>query len=396
MDFKLLLQKTRDKIQIYPSSQYQIKVQNETFTLYRMQQQKFNTMYNQLIKNKTKAGDILEYLKPNNADISIPQLNMFIALYKTETTNKKQLIAKLQFINNHTVRDKQEDDNIINEKQFIQYSTGTMNIDQMNQSMKYIQQYDISYLIKNIKLQDQNIFERYIQILQQCQLIEKHSAVINNYLYTASQTIIPRIIYKSFQILINYPQQYKVINACAYIFQLPLCYLIDEERDISREDIDNVYPLIIDQNNKDIHLKTRQGKEIHKIISDQKDSNNIIHHINSNEFDNRLSNLVEITISEDEKQQINEYMKDKTYTQIVKHQYIHRILNFTYQPQFFNNALDLQYFEQNNTFYKVFINKHINNPQKMIYELINSIDTAPQYESQRLINHMINRIEREL
>ncbi|CAL5981015.1 Conserved_hypothetical protein [Hexamita inflata] len=126
MDFKLLLQKTRDKIQIYPSSQYQIKVQNETFTLYRMQQQKFNTMYNQLIKNKTKAGDILEYLKPNNADISIPQLNMFIALYKTETTNKKQLITKLQFINNHTVRDKQEDDNIINEKQFIYYSTGTM------------------------------------------------------------------------------------------------------------------------------------------------------------------------------------------------------------------------------------------------------------------------------
>ena len=46
-------------------------------------------MYNQLIKNKTKAGDILEYLKQNNADISIPQLNMFIALYKTETTNKK-------------------------------------------------------------------------------------------------------------------------------------------------------------------------------------------------------------------------------------------------------------------------------------------------------------------
>ena len=60
---------------------------------------------------------------------------------------------------------------------------------------------------------------------------------------------------------------------------------------------------------------------MHKIIADQQDSSNIIHHINSNEFDNRLQNLIEITISPEEKT----FMQKETsnpeykYTQVVKH-----------------------------------------------------------------------------
>ena len=37
-----------------------------------MSREEFSSKYNKLIKNKTKAETILEYLKPNTAYISIP------------------------------------------------------------------------------------------------------------------------------------------------------------------------------------------------------------------------------------------------------------------------------------------------------------------------------------
>ena len=63
-----------------------------------MSREEFSSKYNKLIKNKTKAEDILKYLKPNTANISIPQLNMFLACYKSESTTKKELTKKLQFL----------------------------------------------------------------------------------------------------------------------------------------------------------------------------------------------------------------------------------------------------------------------------------------------------------
>ena len=140
---------------------------------------------------------------------------------------------------------------------------------------------------------------------------------------------------------------------------------------------------------------------MHKIIAEQQDSSNIIHHINSNEFDNRLQNLIEITISPEEKTFMQKEMKSRTsnpeykYTQVVKHQYIHRILNFIYPGRFFNNSVDLAYFDENNSFYKVFLNKHINNPEKMLYEYVNSTDVTSIYDSQKLINHIITEFERK-
>ena len=62
---------------------------------------------------------------------------------------------------------------------------------------------------------------------------------------------------------------------------------------------------------------------------------------------------------------------------------------------FFNNAIDLTYFDENNSFYKVFLNKHINNPEKMLYEYVNSTDITTVYDSQKLLNYIINRFDRD-
>ena len=43
-------------------------------------------------------------------------------------------------------------------------------------------------------------------IINQCDQIFQHAAIMDPSLVTAAQVLIPRIIFKSFQILINYPK----------------------------------------------------------------------------------------------------------------------------------------------------------------------------------------------
>ena len=91
------------------------------------------------------------------------------------------------------------------------------------------------------------------------------------------------------------------------------------------------------------------------------DSNNIIHHINANEFQNLRSNLVEISITEEELKHFGE-----DFTPFKKHAMIHRIFNTEYVMQFFDNCIALKPFNADPyTFYIDFIKNHINDPKKL-------------------------------
>lgn len=45
------------------------------------------------------------------------------------------------------------------------------------------------------------------------------------------------------------------------------------------------------------------------------------------------------------------------------------ILNSEYECMFFDSCIDLKFFDDNNSFYKVFVLNNINNPKKMEYEM---------------------------
>ena len=52
----------------------------------------------------------------------------------------------------------------------------------------------------------EQLVEYYIKIINQCDQIFQHAAIMDPSLVTGAQVLIPRIIFKSFQILINYPK----------------------------------------------------------------------------------------------------------------------------------------------------------------------------------------------
>ena len=62
-------------------------------------------------------------------------------------------------------------------------------------------------------------------MIKYCVQIKNAEIVVDPYLYEEACTTIPIIIFKSFEILINYPTEYKLVPALLDVFMIPLCYL---------------------------------------------------------------------------------------------------------------------------------------------------------------------------
>ena len=50
------------------------------------------------VSTKSKAGDLITYLKPKDANISEEQLKMFISCYSSESQIKRELLQILSII----------------------------------------------------------------------------------------------------------------------------------------------------------------------------------------------------------------------------------------------------------------------------------------------------------
>ena len=142
------------------------------------------------------------------------------------------------------------------------------------------------------------------------------------------------IIFKSFQILLiaGGRTDMKITECIAYIFQIPICYVSDDDL--------TALPLILTGSKPDHHLcvQTLSGDVyMHKqLFPNQKDTRNIIHHINCNEFYNLRSNLIEIVITPEEK----EFFGDK-YNSFTKHMHIHDIFNSEMHDTCYPNCVNL-------------------------------------------------------
>ena len=73
-----------------------------------------------------------------------------------------------------------------------------------------------------------------------------------------------------------------------------------------------VQPLLINHTNQDIHLINNQNRHVHKVVSQQINSQNILHHLDSNELNNKRSNLIEITVSPEEAEYMEPIMSGRT------------------------------------------------------------------------------------
>jgi len=82
-----------------------------------------------------------------------------------------------------------------------------------------------------------------------------------------------------------------------------------------------------------VHLCDCNGKHLHKHVP-QANTSNIIHHINSNEFDNRPENLIEITVSNEERRHFGDQ-----YNSFTKHFNIHEIFNSEFNIKHFENTI---------------------------------------------------------
>jgi hypothetical protein len=59
----------------------------------------------------------------------------------------------------------------------------------------------------------------------------KYKGIIDDDLLYAAIHIIPLVIFKSFQILINYPN-YKTCECLLFVFQIPICYTCDIDTEL--------------------------------------------------------------------------------------------------------------------------------------------------------------------
>ena len=68
-------------------------------------------------------------------------------------------------------------------------------------------------------------------ILYKCKLQQQNIGILNEDVLFAVNNIIPKIIFKSMQILINYKdhKDFKVVNCFAYFLSIPICYLSERE-----------------------------------------------------------------------------------------------------------------------------------------------------------------------
>ncbi|CAL6059969.1 Hypothetical_protein [Hexamita inflata] len=401
--FRQLLSEFKIKIQNLPSSEFKLQIDDQTLTLYRMNRDQFNKFYINMKTTKTYSKKLFEYVKAQDAHVSISQLKLFSSCFKTESICKKLFLEKIAFIERHMI--KQEQINYISKEQFYNNIQSSQSADEIIQCFDYINNFHPKE-IPNTTYEHDEIIPVLINILQDCIRLQDYASVLDPNFITATNTIIPLIIYKSFQIIINYPEQYKVVNSLIFIYEIPICYLTED--DITAEG------LLIMNIKDDIHLKNINNKHIHlqyrnNNIENQINQQSIVHHINSNEFDNRESNLITLTVSQDEIDTVNQFyhrndkylnqIDTRNYTLNVKHQYIHQILNFDYfnnHKMFFHNAIDLQYFDSNNSFYKVFINEHINDANQMIKEIIDSIELNIQYEAPLMLRYLMKRSGLEL
>ena len=72
----------------------------------------------------------------------------------------------------------------------------------------------------------QRIADTYINIIKYClHIIKQAKNVADPNLYEEACTTIPSIIFKSFEILINCPTEYKIVPVLLDVFVIPLCYL---------------------------------------------------------------------------------------------------------------------------------------------------------------------------
>ncbi|CAL6018624.1 Hypothetical_protein [Hexamita inflata] len=239
---------------------------------------------------------------------------------------------------------------------------------QTQELSKLIPQYNESeYTITNELIN--NILSLYIQILERCQFIthQNNKDSINPELIKFCKENIPITIYKSIQIIINYEQQFKITSCLLFCFIIPICYVSDLKANA----------IITTPNQQDIHLTFGINQlSIHQHTFNSHALNQIIHHINANEFDNRKDNLVSITVSKEEIAYFNQNCDwISSYTPFVKHQQLHRFLNNEYSlqaPLYFENCIDLTSFNLENSFYKRHIQNHLNDPEKSLYEFENS------------------------
>ncbi|CAL6097181.1 Hypothetical_protein [Hexamita inflata] len=396
--FRQLLSEFKVKIQNLPSSEFQLQVDNQTLTLYRMNRDEFNKFYTNMKTTKTYSKKLIDYIKEQDSNVSISQLKLFASCFKSESQFKKLILQKISFIESHMI--KQEQTKYLTKEQFYNNIQANQSADEIIQCFDYINKFHP----KEVPLttyEHEQIISTLINILNDCIRLQDYASVLDPNFITATNTIIPLIIYKSFQIIINYPEQYKVVNSLIFIYEIPICYLTED--DITAE------PLLIMNIQDDIHLKNINNKHIHLQDRNIENQQTIVHHINSNEFDNRESNLITLTVTQDEIDTINQYyhrndkylntVDGRNYTLNVKHQYVHQILNFDYfnnHKMFFHNAIDLEYFDSNNSFYKVFINEHINDADQMIYEIKNSIELNIQYDATLMLRYLMKRSGLEL
>ncbi|CAL6067704.1 Hypothetical_protein [Hexamita inflata] len=399
--FRQLLSEFKVKIQNLPSSEFQLQVDNQTLTLYRMNRDEFNQFYTNMKTTKTYSKKLIDYIKEQDSNVSISQLKLFASCFKSESQFKKLILQKISFIESHMI--KQEQTKYLTKEQFYNNIQSNQSADEIIQCFDYINKFHPKE-IPTTTYEHEEIVSTLINILQDCIRLQEYASVLDPNFITATNTIIPLMIYKSFQIIVNYPEQYKVVNSLAFIYEIPICYLTED--DLTAE------PLLIMNIKDDIHLKNINNKYIHlqyRNLENQMDQQSIVHHINSNEFDNRKSNLITLTVTQDEIDTINQYyhrndkylntVDGRNYTLNVKHQYVHQILNFDYfnnHKMFFHNAIDLEYFDSNNSFYKVFINEHINNADQMLYEIKNSIELDIQYDSALMLRYLMKRSGLEL
>ena len=74
----------------------------------------------------------------------------------------------------------------------------------------------------------QEIIDKYIEILKRGDKLRLFAGLLNSTGFEAFQKFIPRLIYKSFQILNTY-EDYKVIDCIIFNFIIPVCYVSEFE-----------------------------------------------------------------------------------------------------------------------------------------------------------------------
>jgi hypothetical protein len=63
------------------------------------------------------------------------------------------------------------------------------------------------------------------------------------------------------------------------------------------------------------------------------------------------------------------------------------MLNCQYEQLFFQNCIDLKYFENEETYYKIFLKESLNDPKQMEYEIDNTYKKPVQYDIEKMIKY---------